>query len=109
MDSNHALGHLFQLFGIFFIFLATGLSICLAALARKSRLAKPTAITSAGLGCVAISTILVYTGIMTEKFHLLQSSTYWIFISGFMTLSFALLAYGQFLFFTQQLDRGSSS
>jgi predicted permease len=89
------LGHLLQLMGILFAFLAALFGFLLLSALRGGRLASAAKFEAIGLILIALDVFLLYGTAITGQLDLLNPTIFWP-LSGLLTsTSFALIAYGK--------------
>jgi hypothetical protein len=89
------LGHILQLVGILFAFLAALFGFLLLSALKGGRLAQAAKYEAVGLVLLALNVFLLYGSAITGRLDLLNPTFFWP-LSGFLTVtSFALIAYGK--------------
>jgi hypothetical protein len=89
------LGHILQLVGILFAFLAALFGFLLLSALKGGRLAQAAKFEALGLVLLAINVFILYGTAITGKLDLLNPTIFWP-LSGFLTASsFAMIAYGK--------------
>jgi predicted permease len=89
------LGHILQLVGILFAFLAALFGFLLLSALRGGRLASAATFEAIGLILLAINIFILYGSAITGSLDLLYPTVFWP-LSGFLTaVSFAMIAYGK--------------
>jgi hypothetical protein len=89
-------GHILQLAGIFFAFLAAGTSFYYAHIIKGGLAGKAAKLNAIGYLILAINIFLIYSSAITGQLDLLNVTINWP-ILGFLTLiGFGLIAYSQF-------------
>jgi hypothetical protein len=89
------LGHVLQLIGIMFAFLAALFGFLLLSALKGGRLAQVAKYETIGLILLAINIFILYGSAITGSLDLLHPTIFWP-ISGFLTTtSFGLIAYGK--------------
>jgi hypothetical protein len=89
------LGHVLQLTGILFAFLASLFGFLLLSALKGGRLAIAAKYEAIGLIMLAINIFILYGSAITGRLDLLNPTIFWP-ISGFLTVfSFAMIAYGK--------------
>jgi hypothetical protein len=90
------LGHVFQLLGIFFAFLAAGIAFFYADRIKGGAAGKAAMFNAIGFTILALDIFLIYGAAITGNLDLLNVTVFWPLL-GLMTLiGFGLIAYGQF-------------
>jgi len=89
------LGHLFQLVGIFFAFLAAGLAFILAKIMSGGATGKTSLYMAIGFTILALDIFGIYTGAITGKLDLLHVTLYWPLLGLLTLIGFGTLAYAQ--------------
>jgi hypothetical protein len=88
-------GHILQLVGILFAFLAALFSFLLLSALRGGRLAQAAKFEALGLILLAMNIFVLYGSAITGNLDLLHPTIFWP-LSGFLTTtSFAMIAYGK--------------
>jgi hypothetical protein len=89
------LGHVLQLVGISFAFLAALFGFLLLSALKGGRLARAAKYEALGLIALAINVFILYGSAITGRLDLLNPSILWP-VSGFLTaISFIMIAYGK--------------
>jgi hypothetical protein len=89
-------GHIFQLAGIFFAFIAAGLSFFYASLIKGGLAGKAAFLNSIGFLILAIDIFLIYSSAITGNLDLLNVNIFWPLL-GFLTLiGFGIIAFSQY-------------
>ena len=89
------LGHVLQLAGIFFAFLATGLAFIVANLTKGSATGKAAFYMAIGFTLLALDIFGIYAGAITGKLDLLHVTFYWPFLGLFTLIGFGIIVYAQ--------------
>jgi hypothetical protein len=90
------LGHILQLVGILFAFLAALFGFLLLSALRGGRLASAAKYEAIGLILLAVDIFVLYGAAITGNLDLLPSASIFWPLSGFLTaISFATIAYGK--------------
>jgi hypothetical protein len=89
------IGHVLQLVGILFAFLAALFGFLLLSALKGGRLAQSAKFEAIGLILLAINVFVLYGSAITGQLDLLRPTIFWP-LSGFLTAtSFAMIAYGK--------------
>ncbi len=89
------IGHILQLVGILFAFLAAMFEFLLFSAFKGGRLAQAAKFEAFGLILLAFNVFLLYGSAITGKLDLLHPTIFWP-LSGFLTaVSFTMIAYGK--------------
>jgi hypothetical protein len=89
-------GHIFQLIGIFFAFLAAIISFIYAQKIFGGLAGKASMLLAIGITIIALDIFVIYTGAITGQFEL-ENSKIFLSITGMMTfIGFSIIAYSQF-------------
>ena len=89
------LGHILQLTGIFFAFLATGLAFVIANIMRGGATGKASFYMAIGFAILALDIFGIYTGAITGKLDLLNITLYWHLLGLLTLLGFGIIVYAQ--------------
>lgn len=90
------LGHVLQMAGIFFAFLATGISFVYANLIKGGAAGRAATLNAVGFAILALDIFLIYAAAITGQLDLLNVTLFWPLL-GFMTsIGFIIIAYSQY-------------
>jgi hypothetical protein len=89
-------GHIFQLAGIFFAFLAAGISFYYAFLIKGGLAGKAALLNSVGYLILAINIFLIYSSAITGNLDLLNVTFFWPLLGLLTLIGFGIIAYSQF-------------
>ena len=89
------LGHILQLAGIFFAFLATGLAFILAHITKGGATGKAEFYMALGFTILALDIFGIYAGAITGELDLLHATLYWPFLGLLTLVGFGTIVYAQ--------------
>jgi hypothetical protein len=89
------LGHILQLIGLLFAFLAAFFGLLLLSSLREGRLAQAAKFEAIGLILLAINIFVLYGSAITGNLDLLNPTIFWPLSGGLTSVSFGLIAYAK--------------
>jgi hypothetical protein len=93
------LGHIFQLAGIFFAFLAAGIAFFYAERIKGGIAGRAAMLNAVGFSILAVDIFLIYGAAITGQLDLLNITIYWPILGLLTFIGFGIIAYGQYAMF----------